>query len=137
LLLLKEECYEEILAMKATLMVATFIISGVPVYAQDQDPSIVKLEVDAQKVVKIIVGDKLKTKAYCEITDLGEQIDEANQEQDADKAVELSQKINGLQKKLGPEFVALADDLKSVDPNSKDGQEIGSILERLDDLCDD
>jgi hypothetical protein len=58
-------------------------------------------------------------------------------EQDADKAAELSQKINGLQKKLGPEFVALADDLKSVDPNSKDGQEIGSILERLDDLCDD
>ena len=100
--------------MKATLMVATFIISGVPVYAQDQDPSIVKLEMDAQKVVKIIVGDKLKTKAYCEITDLGEQIDEANQEQDADKAAELSQKINGLQKKLGSEFVALADDLKSV-----------------------
>src|SRR5262249_32921201 len=53
------------------------------------------------------------------------------------KAAELSQKINGLQKNLGPEVVALADGLKSVDPNSKDGQEIGSILERLDDLCDD
>ena len=123
--------------MKATLIVATFIISTLPVYAQDQHPSIVKLEVDAQKVVKIISGDKLKTKTYCEIADLGEQIDEANQEQDADKAAELSQKINGLQKNLGPEFIALADGLKSVDPNSKDGQDIGSILEKLDDLCDD
>jgi hypothetical protein len=123
--------------MKATLMVATFIISTLSVYAQDQRPSIVKLELDAQKVVKIISGDKFKTKTYCEIADLGEQIDEANQEQDADKAAELSQKINGLQKNLGPEFVALADGLKSMDPNSKGGQEIGSILERLDDLCDD
>jgi len=123
--------------MKATLMVATFIISTLAVYAQDQHPSIVQLEVDAQKMVKIISGDKLKTKTYCEIADLGEQIDEANQEQDADKAAELSQKINGLQKNLGPEFIALADGLKSVDPNSKDGQDIGSILEKLDDLCDD
>src|SRR5215469_6077565 len=78
-----------------------------------------------------------KTKTYCEIADLGEQIDAANQEQDADKAAELTQKINGLQKNLGPEFLALADDLKSVNPNSKDDQEISSILERLDDLCDD
>ena len=123
--------------MKATLMFATFIISTVPLYAQDQHASIAKLEVDAQKVVKIISGDRLKTKTYCEIADLGEQIDAANQEQDADKAAELSQKINGLQKNLGPEFLALADDLKSVNPNSKDDQEISSILERLDDLCDD
>ena len=118
--------------MKATLMFATFIISTVPLYAQDQHASIAKLE-----AVEIISGDRLKTKTYCEIADLGEQIDAANQEQDADKAAELSQKINGLQKNLGPEFLALADDLKSVNPNSKDDQEISSILERLDDLCDD
>ena len=54
--------------MKATLMFATFIISTVPLYAQ---VSIAKLEVDAQKVVKIISGDRLKTKIYCEIADLG------------------------------------------------------------------
>jgi hypothetical protein len=123
--------------MKATLMVAAFTISTLSVYAQNQHPSTVKLELDAQKVVKIISSDKVKTKIYCEIAGLGEQIDEANQEQDTDKAAELSQKINGLQKNLGPEFVALTDGLKSVDPNSKDGQDIDSILERLDDLCDD
>jgi len=123
--------------MKATVLVATFIIFTLPVYGQDQRASVVKLEADAQRVVKIISGDKLKTKTYCEIAELGEQVDEANQEQNADKAEELSQKINGLQKNFGPEFVALTDGLKGVDPNSKDGQEIGSILERLDDLCDD
>ena len=60
--------------MKATLMFATFIISTLPLYAQDQHASIAKLEADAQKVVKIISGDRLKTKTYCEIADLGEQV---------------------------------------------------------------
>jgi hypothetical protein len=123
--------------MKAMQMLAAFVIFAVPVCAQDQHSNLVKLEINAQKVVKIISGDKLKTKTYCEIVDLGEQIDEANQQQDADKAEELSQKINGLQTHLGPEFVALADGLKNVDPNSKDGQEISSILEKLDELCED
>jgi hypothetical protein len=122
--------------MKATLM-ATFVISAIPTYAQDQHSNAVKLEADAQKVVKIISGDKLKTKTYCEIEYLTEQIDEANLEQDTEKAEKLSQKINGLQKNLGPEFVTLADGLQGVDPNSRDGQEISSVLERLDDLCED
>ena len=123
--------------MRATLMVATFVICAIPTYAQDQHSNAVRLEKDAQKVVKIISSDKLKAKTYCEIEDLSGQIDEANLEHNTGKAEELSKKINGLQKNLGPEFGALADGLKSVDPDSKDGQEISSVLERLDDLCED
>ena len=37
--------------------------------------------------------------------------------------------------KLGPEYVALMDGLEEIDPNSLDGQEIGSMLEGLDKLC--
>ena len=36
--------------------------------------------------------------------------------------------------KLGPEYVALMDGLEELDPNSQDGQEIGSMLEGLDKL---
>jgi hypothetical protein len=44
-------------------------------------------------------------------------------------------KANQLEKNLGPEFAALADELKNMDPNSQDGQEVGAILDRLDEFC--
>ena len=67
----------------------------------------------------------------------GRQIGEANEDQDNKKAEALSQKVIELEKKLGPEYVALVDGLKNVDPNSPEGAEISSILETLDDSCPD
>jgi hypothetical protein len=99
--------------------------------AQGQQPNTAKLKADAQNVVKIISGDKLKTQTYCEIVELDDEIDE---EQGSSKAEELSQKVDKLVEKLD---IALVSALKDVDPNSQDGQEIGSILGRLDDLCGD
>jgi hypothetical protein len=40
-----------------------------------------------------------------------------------------------LQKKLGPEYLALLEATKDVDPNSKDGQEIVLIFDKLDNSC--
>ena len=114
--------------------VAILAISAVPMYAQAQQSGVVRLKADAQNVVKIISGDKLKTRTYCEIVELGDQIDE---EQGSSKAEELSQKVDKLVEKLGPEYIALVSGLKDIDPNSRVGQEIGSILDRLDDLCED
>jgi hypothetical protein len=88
-------------------------------------------------VVKIISGDRAKIKTCCEFGDLSDQIDQADQEHDTEKAEELSQRADELESKLGPEFSALADRLKDMEPNSKDGQEIGSIFEKLDKLCED
>ena len=42
--------------------VAILAISAVPMYAQAQQSGMVKLKADAQNVVKIIRGDKLKTR---------------------------------------------------------------------------
>jgi hypothetical protein len=114
--------------------VAVFAISVVPMYAQAQQAGVVKLKAEAQNIVKIISGDKLKTQTYCEIVELDEEIDE---EQGSSKAEELSQKVDKLVEKLGPEYSALVSALKDIDPNSQDGQEIGSIIGRLDDLCGD
>jgi len=122
--------------MKVMLMVALLVISTTSVHAQDQR-DIAKLKTDAESVVKIISGDKRKIETYCELADLDDQIEEAKQEQDTEKAEELSQKIDELGSKLGPEFVALADALKNMDPNSQDGKEIGSIFDKLDKLCED
>ena len=123
--------------MNRLLIVAILIISRAPLYAQGEQPNIAKLKADAQKVVSIISGDKAKTQTYCQINNLGEQIGEANEEQDNKKAEALSQKVIELEKNLGPEYVALVNGLKDVDPNSPEGTEISSILETLDDSCPD
>jgi hypothetical protein len=122
--------------MNITLMVALLAISATPAYAQDQ-PNASKLKADAENVVEIVSSDKHKLQTYCEFAELSDQIGEANEDGDTKKAEELSQKINELGTNLGPEFVALADALKNMDPNSQVGPEIGLIFNKLDALCED
>ena len=83
----------------------------------------------------MISGDKQKIEAYCELTDLSDRFDQAVEEKDAKKAGELSQKGEDLQRKLGPEFAALADGLSSADLSSQDVREIGSIIGNLNEHC--
>jgi hypothetical protein len=120
--------------MKMMVVVAILVTAAMAGYAQDQPD---KLKADAENVAKIISGDRAKIKTYCEFADLSDQIGEAEEEHEAKKAEELSQRAGELEKKLGPEFTALADRLKDMDPNSKDGHEIGSIFDKLDKLCED
>ena len=122
--------------MNLKMIAAILVIAAVPVCAQAQKPSAAKVtNADAQKVLKIISGDKAKTQTYCDILNLGVQIEEADQSKDAKKADELIQKIDDLTKKLGPEYVALVGGLQDVDMESEDGQQIGLVLEALDRLC--
>jgi len=122
--------------MNLKLIVAILVIVAVPMFAQAQKPSAANVtKADAQKVVKMISGDKAKTQTYCDMAKLGDQIEQANEKKETKKADELSQKMDELGKKLGPEYVALMDGLQEMDPNSQDGQEIGSTLEALDNLC--
>jgi hypothetical protein len=123
--------------MNRLLLVWILLISALPLYAQDQQSNPAKLKADAQKVVSIIKGDKAKTQTYCQINDLAEQIGEADQEKDNKKAQALSQQVTELEKKLGPEYLALVNELKKVDPNSPEGREIDSILAPLDDSCEE
>ena len=118
------------------LIVAVFVTAAVPVYAQAQKPSTAKVTAaDVQKVVTLISGDKAKTQTYCDIGKLNEQIEEANDKKDIKKTEELSQQIDALGKKLGPEYAALMDGLQEVDPESEDGKKIGLMFEPLDKLC--
>ena len=83
--------------MNLKLVVAILVIAAVPVCAQAQKPSAVT-KADAQKVLKIISGNKAKTQIYCDITKLVEQITEG----DENETDGLYQKIDELAKKLGP-----------------------------------
>jgi hypothetical protein len=117
------------------LMVAILLTSTAPLYAQRQQQNIAKLKADAQKVVSIIKGDKAKMQTFCQISDLGDQIGEADEQKDRKKAEALAQKMNELEKQLGPEYLALVEATKDLDPNSNEGQEIESLFEKLDDSC--
>ena len=121
--------------MNRLLIVAIFIISTLPLYAQDQAPDAAKLKADTQKVASIIKADGAKTQTYCQIVDLADQIDKAVQVKDTKKAEELAQKLNEMEKNLGPEYLALVDELRNVDLTSKEGQEIVLIFNRLDESC--
>jgi peptidoglycan hydrolase CwlO-like protein len=122
--------------MNLKSIAAILVIGAVPVCAQAQNPSAAKLtRADAQKVVKIINSDKAKTRTFCEIGKLGEQIEEANEKRDRKTADELSQKMKELEKKLGPEYVTLMDGLQDIDPESDDGVDIQAALAALDKSC--
>jgi len=49
--------------------------------------------------------------------------------------VELAQKLTELEKNLGSEYLALVESLRSMDLTSKDGQEIMSTFDKLDESC--
>jgi peptidoglycan hydrolase CwlO-like protein len=122
--------------MNLKLIVAILVIAAVPVFAQAQPPRTAKVtKADAQKVIKIISGDKAKAQTYCQIGKLGEQIEEANDKKDSKTADELSQKMKKLENNLGPEYVALMDGLQDIDPESEDGADIAAALAALDKLC--
>jgi len=114
-------------------VVAIFVIFATPLCAQR--PSSAPLEAHAQHLFKIISSDKLKIQTFCKIADLGNQLDQADEVHDTKKVEEVSRKLDELEGKL-PEYTALTADLAKVDPNSEDGQEIGSIILKLDELCD-
>jgi hypothetical protein len=114
---------------------AALVIISLPVCAHAQKPTAAKVtSADAQKVVNMIGNDKAKIQIYCDIAELGDQIDEANPK-DKKKIDELNQRMDEMAAKLGPEYVALVGGLEEMDPNSKDSKEINSTLEGLDKLC--
>ena len=116
------------------LIVAILLTAAVPVCAPAQNLRVSKD--DAQRVVAIISGDKAKTKAYCDILKLGEQMERAYENRDLKLADELLQKINTMAKTLGPEYAALVDGLWQLDPkNEKLGAEIMARLSALNMLC--
>ena len=120
--------------MNLKSIVAILVIAAVPVCAQAQNPTPATKE-DAQKVFEIISGDKAKTRAYCDMAELGDQMEQANEKRDSKKFEELSQKADELRKNLGPEYAAFMEGLQATDLQSPDGEEIGLTIQALDKLC--
>jgi hypothetical protein len=122
--------------MNMKVIVAILLIA-VPVCALAQNPSTAKVSKgDAQRVATIIRSDKAKTQTYCEINKVSDQMNRAYGKNDKKTVDELSQKIDRLEKILGPEYVALMDGLQKLGPeNKKRVAEIMLQFAALDRLC--
>jgi hypothetical protein len=120
--------------MNWALSIGILLVSMVTLHAQGQ-PDAAKLKADAQKVVSIISGDKAKTQNYCQIANVGEQMNQAVQAKDKKKFEELAQKLPELEKNLGPEYLGLVESLGKTNLTPKDGQEIVSMFDKLDESC--
>jgi hypothetical protein len=118
--------------LNGLLIAAILATSTAPLFAQAQQPDAAKLKADARNVIGMIGSDKTKTQTYCQITNLAEQMNQAVQEKDRKKAVELARKLPELQKNLGPEYLGLLKSLGNANLTPKDGQEIVSMFDTLE-----
>jgi hypothetical protein len=119
--------------MRPKLVVAILVITAMAVYAQAQEPN--RVVTAARRVVEILRSDPAKIKIYCAIGKLGVQIEDANEAKDKKTADMLTQKMRGLEKQLGPEYLSLIYGLQEIDPESDDGVEIEAMLRPLDGSC--
>jgi hypothetical protein len=90
---------------------------------------------EAQKLIQTISGDPAKLKAYCDLSKLEEQMDNAVREHDEKVLSSLVAKMDGLQDDLGPEFKRVSHGLEGVEPNSAEGKKFADVFEPLDDKC--
>jgi wobble nucleotide-excising tRNase len=117
------------------IFVAILLIAAVPAYSQTQSRSTPKTG-DAQRVAKIIRSDKAKIQTYCEINKVSDEMNQAYGKNDKKRVDELSQKIERLEKIIGPEYVALMDGLQKLGPeNKKRVADIMLQFAALDRLC--
>jgi wobble nucleotide-excising tRNase len=118
--------------MRLTFAAVIAVAVLVPPFAQAQQKA---TKATAQRVVNIIKADKAKFRAYCELGTLVEQIDEAERKKDDKRVDQLSDQMEALEKKLGPEYANFVEALNDMDANSKDTQEIDDTLSALDKMC--
>ena len=125
--------------MKLKLIAAISALAAIPALAlaqQSGPPKIPKpTKADAQNVVQIVTSDKAKTQAYCDLTKLYDQVEEAAQKNDNKTLETLNKQADALLHKLGPEYSKLMEGLEQVDPKSSEATEFMTILSELDKRC--
>jgi hypothetical protein len=114
------------------------VIGTLTASAQAQELVPQPTKADAEKVVKIISGDKTKIETYCKLAEIGDEIKKASAEnkiEQLSKIEQLAKQADDLQKKLGLEFILLNAGLEDVDLQSNEHQELSAELDKLDKLC--
>jgi len=125
--------------MKPKLVAIISALAAIPALAHAQQtglsktPQLTKAEV--QNVVQIIGSDKAKTRAYCDLSKLNDQIAAAQQTNETDNVETLTRQADALVANLGPQYSKMVEKLAEVDLTSSKGNELSAIILGLDKLC--
>jgi hypothetical protein len=127
--------------MNFKFIAAITLIAALPAaaYAQQDAPEgdAPKLTMaDVQKLVQSIAADKVKLKAYCDMGQIQEQMEQIEQEKGSAKELDaLSAKAESLSEQLGPDYEMVMSALDGVDPNSAEGRRYTALFEQLFKQC--
>jgi hypothetical protein len=126
--------------MKLTPAIVVTVLAATSAFAQGQiDNSTTKRTtpntVDIQKVVRSIIGDKTKIKAYCDLAKLYVQMADAEAKNDTKASGALSLKAQAQLVILGSDYAKLLDAFDQTDPDSQKGKEIAAALDTFDKQC--
>jgi len=91
---------------------------------------------DAQRLVQTISDDKAKLKAYCELGNLYEEVERAEEKNDMKELDALGLKIDRLEQQVGPDYRRVMDALGELDPTSPEGQKLTAVFEPLHKQCE-
>jgi hypothetical protein len=127
--------------MNLKLVVAVAVLTAMPAFGQAQKggppanaPKPTKA--DIQKVTQTISGDKTKLQMYCDISKIHEQMAKLDDKKDAKALQDLTQKVDDLVQKIGPDYVKLVDGLDQMDENDKElAGAADSAFAALDKQC--
>jgi hypothetical protein len=124
--------------MKLTISIVAAVLVAASAFAQGQigtTKSTTPSTVDIQKVVRSIIGDKTKIRAYCDLAKLYEQMADADAKNDTKSAGALSQKAQAQLELLGSDYSKLLDAFDQTGPDSEEGKKISAALDTLDKQC--
>jgi hypothetical protein len=121
--------------LKLLSTVAIFATVTNAVLAQKDDHVPKPTLADAQTVVQTISNDKAKLQAYCELGKLEDQIEKAEEANDAKTVEALFVKSDALAQQIGSEYLKIVDGLADVDPKSAEGAKFAAVFNALHDKC--
>lgn len=126
--------------MNLKLVVAIFLFASIAsAHAQQDGPDADAPRLtmaDLQKLVQSIADDKVKLKAYCDMGQVQEQMEQIEQEKGNAKELDaLNAKAESLSEQLGPEYEMVMGELDGVDPNSAEGKRYTALFEQLFKQC--
>jgi peptidoglycan hydrolase CwlO-like protein len=123
--------------LKLFVAVTISITASIAAFAQSHEPdnpAPPTIE-DLQKLVRAISGDKARLKTYCELGNLYEQLDKAQEKNDTKEFDALGAKIDILEQQVAPDYRQIMDGLGEVNPDSAEGQKLNAVFERLQEQC--
>ena len=106
--------------MNLRLIVTILVIAAAPVCAQAQKPTPAKVtKADAQKVLKIISSDKAKTRTYCQMAKLGDQMEQLMRREILRNSMRCFRKCTNWEKNWVPNMPRWSTDFRTSTNNPK------------------